>query len=181
MHTPGQSALVAAFSTKFEFAKATYILETFKISTMKWTIMLAVAIAIAAGCEKSNDVADPVTKIQANDNPSTDKNTLTGTWRLFEYFQDRGDGTGKWVAATDAEREQITFTASGEVSFSSNSPLANRGFNRYRIIDANHVELYSASNADTKEIFYYNRESNDQLIFNPQCRENCSRRYKLVS
>ena len=147
---------------------------------MKWTILLAFTLAITAGCEKSNDIADPETKIKAAGDP-VEKNTLTGTWRLVEYYQDRGDGTGQWVGATDADREQITFSASGEVSFSSNSPLANRGFNRYRIIDGNHVELYSSANGDMKEIFYYNRESNDQLIFNPQCRENCSRRYKLVS
>ena len=147
---------------------------------MKWTILLAFTLAITAGCEKSNDIADPETKIKVAGDPA-EKNTLTGTWRLVEYYQDRGDGTGQWVGATDADREQITFAASGEVSFSSNSPLANRGFNRYRIIDGNHVELYSSANGDMKEIFYYNRESNDQLIFNPQCRENCSRRYKLVS
>jgi hypothetical protein len=147
---------------------------------MKWTILLAFTLAITAGCEKSNDIADPETKIKAAGDP-IEKNTLTGTWRLIEYYQDRGDGTGQWVGATDADREQITFSASGEVSFSSNSPLANRGFNRYRIIDGNHVELYSSANGDMKEIFYYNSESDDQLIFNPQCRENCSRRYKLVS
>ena len=149
---------------------------------MKWTIILAFTLAIAAGCEKSNDVADDaVTKIQANGNDGTLKNSLTGTWRLVEYYQDRGDGTGQWVGATDADRETITFSASGEVTFSSNSPLANRGFNRYRIVDGNHVELYSSANGDMIDIFYYNRESSDQLIFNPQCRENCSRRYKLVS
>lgn len=147
---------------------------------MKWTIILAFTVAIAAGCEKSNDVADdPETRIQASTDPSV-KNTITGTWRLVEYFQDRGDGTGTWIGATDAQREQITFTADGKVSFSSNSPLVNRGFDRYRIVDANHVELYSSSNADMKELYYFNRESDDQLIFNPQCRENCSRRYVRI-
>jgi hypothetical protein len=154
--------------------------KPFKISTMKWTILLAFAVAVAAGCEKSNDIADQDSKLQASGDP-TSKNTLTGTWQLFEYYQDKGDGTGKWIGATDGEREQITFTAAGEVSFSSNSPLANRGFNRYRIVDANHVELYSNANGDMKETFYYTRESDVQLIFNPMCRENCSRRYKLIN
>jgi hypothetical protein len=147
---------------------------------MKWTILLAFSIAIAAGCEKSNDVADTETRLQASGDPTV-KNTITGTWRLVEYFQDRGDGTGKWIAATDAEREQISFTADGKVSFSSNSPLVHRGFDRYRIVDANHVELYSSSNADMKELYYFNRESDTQLLFNPQCRENCSRRYVLIN
>ena len=147
---------------------------------MKWTILFAFTLAIAAGCEKSNEVVDQDVKAQATGDPTV-KNTLTGTWRLFEYFQDRGDGTGQWIGATDAEAEQITFTAAGEVSFSSNSPLANRGFNRYRIVDANHVELYSSTNGDMRERFYFTRESDVQLIFNPLCRENCSRRYKKVS
>ena len=148
---------------------------------MKWTILLAFTVAVAAGCEKSNEAAnDPETRIQADTDPTV-KNTLTGTWRLVEYFQDRGDGTGQWIGATDAEREQVTFTADGKVSFSANSPLANRGFDRYRIVDANHVELYSSANADMRERYYYNRESDTQLIFNPQCRENCSRRYVRIN
>lgn len=147
---------------------------------MKWTLLLAFTVAVAAGCEKSNDIADPDTKVQANADPTV-KNTLIGTWRMFEYYQDIGNGTGQWIGATDADAEQIIFTAAGEVSFSSNSPLANRGYNRYRIVDANHVELYSSANADLKETYYYTRESDVQLIFNPLCRENCSRRYKRIS
>lgn len=146
---------------------------------MKWTILLAFTLAVTAGCEKSNDVADQQTKLQADADPAN-KNTLAGTWRLFEYFQDRGDGTGSWIGATDTQREELTFTTDGKLSFSSNSPLVGRGFDRYKIIDANHVELYSSSNADMRDVFYYHRESATQLIFNPQCRENCSRRYALV-
>ena len=143
---------------------------------MKWTLLLAFTLAITAGCSKSN-IKDEEVSLKASGDPSV-KNNLTGTWRLVEYFQDIGDGTGHWVAATDPD--QITFNGNGEISFSSNSMLAGRGYNRYRIIDGNHVELYSASSNDIKEIFYYNRETGVYLVFNPQCRENCSRRYKLV-
>ncbi|HEY0679279.1 MAG TPA: hypothetical protein VGD17_13405 [Chitinophagaceae bacterium] len=144
---------------------------------MKWTLLLAFSVAIAAGCEKTNHHSDNIVKLQSDADP-VEQNSLTGKWRLVEYFQDKGDGTGQWVPATEAE--EITFTASGEVIVSSNSPLASRGYNRYRIIDKTHVELYSTSN-ENRDIFYYNRESNTSLIFNPQCRENCSRRYQLVS
>lgn len=146
---------------------------------MKWTILLAFSFAIATGCSKSNaepdELKDSETSITAT---GTEKNGLVGKWRLVEYFQDRGDGTGQWFPAT--ETEEVTFTASGEVIVSGNSLLAGRGYNRYRVIDGNHVELYSASNSEAKDIFYYNRENDTDLIFNPQCRENCARRYKKV-
>jgi hypothetical protein len=146
---------------------------------MKWTLPLALSLAIMAGCEKSNVAPqdDTIIKAQATDLP-TDKNNLLGKWQLVEYFQDIGDGTGKWVAAT--ESEEILFNASGEFKATGNSPLAMRGFDRYRILDGNHVELYSSSNAANKDTFYYNRSGSAELIFNPQCRENCSREYKLV-
>lgn len=146
---------------------------------MKWTILIAFAFAIATGCSKSNATPDELTDNGTSiTSTGAEKNGLIGKWRLVEYFQDRGDGTGQWVAATEAE--EITFGSNGELSFSGSGPLAGRGYNRYRIIDGNHVELYSTSNSEAKEIFYYNRESGTDLIFNPQCRENCARRYKLV-
>ncbi|HYE55492.1 MAG TPA: hypothetical protein VD996_11635 [Chitinophagaceae bacterium] len=148
---------------------------------MKWTFALALSLAIVAGCEKSNvtpqEAQDQKTTAQAT-GTNTEKNTLLGRWQLVEYWQDNGDGTGKWVAAT--ESEELLFTASGEFKATGNSPLAMRGYDRYRIIDGNYVELYSSSNAANKETYLYNRESAANLVFNPQCRENCSRRYKLV-
>lgn len=146
---------------------------------MKWTILMAFAVAVATGCSKSNEKPDELKDNETSiTSTGAEKNNLIGKWRFVEYFQDRGDGTGQWFPA--AEPEEITFTASGEITFSGNGPLAARGYNRYRIIDGNHVELFSASNTESKEIFYYNRESGGDLIFNPQCRENCARRYKLV-
>lgn len=146
---------------------------------MKWTILLAFSIAIATGCSKSNAKPDEMNDSETSiASTGIQKNSLVGKWRFVEYFQDRGDGTGQWFAAT--ETEEVTFTESGEIIASGNSILASRGYNRYRIVDGNHVELYSSSNADSKEIFYYNREGNSDLIFNPQCRENCSRRYVKV-
>ena len=146
---------------------------------MKWTLLLAFTLAIAAGCEKSNISDETITTKATNDPTNTEKNSLVGTWQLVEYWQDRGDGTGAWMPATEAE--QVTFTSSGEFKVSNpNSPLGIRGFNRYRIVDGNHVELYSTTGSE-KEVYYYNRESEVNLIFNPQCRENCSRRYKLLN
>jgi hypothetical protein len=147
---------------------------------MKWTILLAFAVAVATGCSKSNETPDAL----VNDNGTSitsageQKSSLVGSWRFVEYYQDRGDGTGQWIAAT--ETEEVTFTETGEVRISGNSFLATRGYNRYRIIDANRVELSSTSNSEAKEIFYFNRESATDLIFNPLCRENCARRYKFV-
>lgn len=147
---------------------------------MKWTLPLALSLAIMAGCEKSNvqPEDDSTIQAQATTAAASEKNTLLGRWQLVEYFQDIGDGTGKWVTAT--ESEEIVFNASGEFKATGNSTLALRGFDRYRIIDGNTVELYSSSNASTKDTFYYNRKADTELIFNPQCRENCSRKYKLL-
>jgi hypothetical protein len=143
---------------------------------MKWTLLLAFTLAIAAGCKKST-VPDDLVSSQSTSDIAL-KNNLLGTWRLVEYFEDKGDGTGHWVAATDPD--EITFTGSGGIKYSSNSPLAARGFDHYTVVDGNHVELFSTS-TENKEVYYYNRESDVYLIFNPQCRENCSRRYKLVN
>ena len=142
---------------------------------MKWSLLLAFSLTIVAGCKKDTVSADDPKSHASSD--VTGKNNLTGTWRVFEFFQDQGDGTGHFVAATIID--EITFTASGELKYSANSPLAGRGFDRYKIIDGNHVQLYSSS-SDKSDIYYYNRETDVYLLFNPQCRENCSRRYKLV-
>ncbi|HYF30862.1 MAG TPA: hypothetical protein VD993_07065 [Chitinophagaceae bacterium] len=144
---------------------------------MKWTLFLACALAFTTACEKSNDAPEDTTLTASTASNPTDKAVLVGKWRLVEFFQDRGDGTGQWMPATDPD--EVTFTAAGEVMFSGNSPFASKGFSRYRIIDANRVELSSAS-GDNKEIFYFDRKSDTELIFNPQCRENCSRRYQKV-
>ncbi|HEX4877161.1 MAG TPA: hypothetical protein VFV31_10860 [Chitinophagaceae bacterium] len=140
---------------------------------MKWSIFLAFILMIAAGCEKSNEINEDIS--QQADAPG--KNQLVGKWRLFDYYQDRGDGTGGWFPAM--LMEEITFTADGKFSASNTSHLYQFGYNRYKIIDNNHVELYSTAN-NNREVYYYNRESAEYLMFNPKCRENCARRYKLV-
>jgi hypothetical protein len=176
LHKAGRTAASAGFSIIFGFAKSKISLKPFKISTMKWTLLLAFTLAMAAGCEKSK-APDEDVRLKATADVNA-KNNLIGTWRLFEYFEDRGDGNGHWVGATDID--EVTFTASGELKYSVNSPLARRGFDRYKVIDGNHVELYSNS-SENREVYYYNRESDVHLLFNPQCRENCGRRYKLAS
>ncbi len=146
---------------------------------MKWTLLFALTIVVATACEKSNNTPNntDLTVTAAASDPV--KQSLVGTWRLVEYWEDQGNGTGHWVAATDPD--EITFTADGQVKVSGNSPLASRGYNRYRVIDGNHVELFSSSNGDIKETYYYERKGDaPDLIFNPQCRENCARHYKLV-
>ena len=145
---------------------------------MKWTLLLACTLALATACEKSNDKPEEATFTASSDAPTdpNNKQTLVGKWRLVEYWQDQGNGTGQWFQATDPD--EITFTADGTVTFSGNSPFASKGFNRYTIVDAHRVELSGSSGV--KEIFYFDRKSDTELIFNPQCRENCSRKYQKV-
>ncbi len=146
---------------------------------MKWTLLLAFALATATACEKSNAKPEVATLTASSDSPTdpTNKQTLVGKWRLVDYWQDQGNGTGQWIQATDPD--EITFTADGNVTFSGNSPFATKGFTRYNIVDAHRVELSNGS-GDVREIFYFDRKSDAELIFNPQCRENCSRRYQKV-
>ena len=150
-----------------------------KFFTMKWTLLLAFALATATACEKSNAKPEEATLKASSDSPTdpNNKQTLVGKWRLVEYWQDKGDGTGQWIQATDPD--EVTFTADGRVTFSGNSPFASKGFSLYKIVEANKVELSNGS-GDVREIFYFNRKSDTELIFNPQYRENCSRKYQKV-
>lgn len=101
---------------------------------------------------------------------------IVSTWKMTEYVVHRSDGTFQWQNADPAQPEEITFYASGDFSSNQNFLVHDQGYNKYRIIDSSFIELSSTSTSN-KATFYYKLETGKQLIFNPVCRENCSRRY----
>ena len=140
-------------------------------------IPIYLLFGLLASCEKST-----INEVSTLSDPrpiSTEvtKNNVAGTWQLKEFYQNIGNGEGNWVPAQNSE--QVSFSSSGDFSSNSNFSLADRNFNKYRIIDSVRIELYSSQTED-KATFYFRRESETSLLFNPLCRENCSRRYTLM-
>jgi len=144
-------------------------------------IPIYLTFGLLASCEKSSDsepilLNSPSSTQQVNKTQDQAK-TLTGTWQLKEYFQDNGNGQGSWVPAQNAE--QVSFSENGDFSANEFFPLYSRHFNKYRIVDSAHVELYSTESADNV-IYISIREGETSMLFNPVCRENCARRYSLI-
>jgi len=140
-------------------------------------IPIYLLFGLLASCEKSS-----MNEVAASSDPesvSTEvtKNSVAGTWQLKEFYQNIGNGEGNWVSPQNTE--QVSFSNSGDFSSNANFSYANRNFNKYRIIDSVRIELYSSQTED-KATFFFKRESETSLLFNPLCRENCSRRYTLV-
>ena len=111
------------------------------------------------------------------DSPVRVKTGVVGKWQLSEYFQDMGNGQGSWIPAQ--ETEQVTFTTAGDFIFNCKFPLSLKQFDKYKIIDATHIQLY-ASQSDEQATYLFKRENDDHLLFNAICKENCSRRYSIM-
>jgi len=150
-----------------------------KIFAMLLSIWIPIYLVfgLLASCEKSSGSELSISNSNTTSKEQTEKNQLVGTWQLKEFFQNIGNGQGKWVAAQDAE--QITFSPEGDFSTNQYFALYDRHFNKYRIADSTHIELYSTQHSETVT-FFFKRESETSLLFNPICRENCSRRYMLI-
>ncbi len=136
-------------------------------------IPIYILFALLASCSKSNARMDDTIP-----NGGIPQSSVIGNWQMTEFYQDNGAGQGVWVAATQVET--VAFSTSGDFSASQNITLPVQKFNKYRVVDSTHVELYSTS-AEGTAIFNYRRESNNSLLFNDQCNENCARRFKLVN
>ena len=105
--------------------------------------------------------------------------SLAGKWKLIEYFQDRGDGTGDWIKAGPTNTDTIIFYKDGIFSASGSSPLTARRFNQYRLTEKNTISFISTGN-NYMESYPYVLETAQQLLIYPTCREKCMRRYKLI-
>jgi hypothetical protein len=132
---------------------------------------LAIAFSVIA-CEKS-----PMTDPKVAGVSGTVKETgIVGTWKLTDYWQDVGNGTGQWIPA-DFD-ETITFGSDGSFSSTPSFPLYSHGYYKYATKNGN-IVFYPGDDA-SGDIYQYNL-AGGQMIFYPRCREMCMRRYVLVA
>jgi len=109
---------------------------------------LAIAV-LAVACEKST--IENEKSVEA----ATQKVAgIVGTWKLVAYWQDAGNGTGRWVVPDFTET--ITFGEEGSFISSPRFPLYSRGYTCYTAQET-------------------------QIAFYPKCRETCTRMYQLVA
>lgn len=139
---------------------------------MKWIITFLVIVITTIACEKES-----MNENQQVAAARAEANGIVGTWRMVEYYQDRGDGVGQWLPAGNIN-EQITFSAEGDFSSTPNSPWSSHGFNKYKLLTTA-LGLIN-SNTGYSDTFEYVMESPTQILIYPKCRENCMRRYQLV-
>ena len=155
-----------------------------KVFAMLLSIWIPIYLmfGLLASCEKSvgddsTSTRNPAPASKELTKTQVEKNQVVGTWRLKEFIQNIGDGHGNWIAASNAE--QISFSPEGDFSANEYFPLFDRHFDKYRISDSTHIQLYSSQTTEDVT-YYFQRESETSLLFNPVCRENCSRRYTFV-
>ena len=140
-------------------------------------IPIYLLFGLLASCEKSNASEDSTLSDPGHASTALVKNTVAGTWQLKQTFQNIGNGQGNWVTAENVE--QVSFSSNGDFTSNTNFSAAHGNFNKYKIVDAVTIELYSTQTGD-KATFHFKKENETSLLFSPLCRENCSRRYTLV-
>ena len=140
---------------------------------MKWTITLLAIVFTTIACKKTA-LDENVSKAVAAASDQTA--SVVGTWRMIEYFQDYGNGTGAWLPSDTQDPEIIVFSASGGFSATSNSPLSR--FSSYKVQEDGLIGFFTSTGFS--DSFPYTLESVTNLVIKPRCRENCMRRYELV-
>jgi hypothetical protein len=140
---------------------------------MKWTITLLAIVFTTIACKKTA-LDENISKAVAS--ASEQDASVLGTWRLTEYFLDYGNGTGAWQQADSQNPESIVFSATGDFSASSNSPLFR--FTSYKVQEDGMIGFFTSTGF--ADAFPYTLESATQLLIKPLCRENCMRRYQLI-
>ena len=140
---------------------------------MKWTITLLAIVFSTIACKKTaldENISMAVAGVSAQ------ITSVAGTWKMNEYYQDYGNGSGAWLPADPQNTETIAFSENGGFAATPNSPLSR--FSSYKVKDDGTIE-FSTSNGFS-DAFPYTLESATQLLIKPRCRENCMRRYQLI-
>lgn len=116
-------------------------------------IILAAMSILYASCKKNNDGPGEV----------------YGKWKLTETMQDPGDGSGKYIKATGAEK-YITLEKSGKFDGDAIPELLT-----FKILDS--VKMEVTSTAQNRPYIYYYKVSASSLTLNPPCIEGCGFRF----
>jgi hypothetical protein len=132
---------------------------------------LAIAI-LAVACEKSTIENEKLV------GAATQKVAgIVGTWKLVAYWEDFGNGSGRWV--TPDFTETITFGAEGGFTSSPNFPLYSRGYTSY-VAKETQIAFYPNTSGNAMDDTYQYSLQNSALVFYPRCKEQCMRMYQLV-
>jgi hypothetical protein len=138
------------------------------------TLITFLAIALlAVACEKSSALSNDK-QVGAATNEVTG---VVGTWKLVAYWEDIGNGTGRWV--TPDYVETITFGAEGSFSSSPSFPLYANGYTHY-VAKPGLISFSPATSSNVSGDTYQYSMQNSVLVFYPRCREQCMRMYQLA-
>src|SRR5262245_5764555 len=132
---------------------------------------LAIAL-LAVACEKSSALSNDKQVAGAGHEISG----IVGTWKLVAYWEDVGNGTGKWV--TPNFTETITFNAEGGFSATPSFPLYALGYTDY-VAKPGLIVFSPATSTNVSGDTYQYSMQNATLVFYPHCREQCMRMYQL--
>jgi len=153
---------------------------------MKQIIIFAAVTFIVLGCQKSSVELNYRTGTRIGNNGSPAQKDITymplkGTWRLIGYWQDNGTGSGNWV--TPGFKETISFDDGGKFAFAGTFPLSNYNYESYITENDGFVYFFPGvlNQKGMGDTYQYMLESPTTLVFFPICRENCIRRYELIT
>ena len=145
---------------------------------MKWIITILAIACTTVACEKTSPlVENKDVKDVAVAGVREETKGLVGTWQLLSYWEDAGNGTGRWVNADF--NETIMFGADGSFSSTPTFPLYDRNYSKYITKDNGFVSFYPAVLTTDGDRYQYTLASPTELLFYPLCRETCVRRYQL--
>jgi hypothetical protein len=137
-------------------------------------IITSLAIAfLAIACEKSSALSNDKQVAGSGGEVSG----VVGTWKLVAFWEDVGNGTGRWV--TPSYTETITFGAEGSFSASASFPLYSYGYTNY-VAKPGLIVFSPATSPNVSGDTYQYSMQGATLVFYPRCREQCMRMYQLM-
>ena len=141
---------------------------------MKTLIKLSACITIVllAACTKKQEVVNT---------------SLTGNWKLEATYMDPGDGSGKYVTASNPNNSGINLKANGAIEVKGlNDPgqflLYFSQYENYTIKDSTTLIFKKKADATTQNFMY--KIEGDKLSLSPagplMCIEGCGVRFKKI-
>ena len=138
----------------------------YKTSCMQRKLVLpaCLLLLLTAACRKYN------TEETGSDS------SLTGKWRLSEFYMDPGDGSGTWQpAGVLPNTVYAEFKPGGK--FQADASFFS-GYNRYTVISDSTLWLINSMNKDTVPVLY--KIVFKTLTLRPPCIEGCGYKFNRV-